>query len=259
MLGWAVNLTGFLIICTVALVGYSLGDMLMYGQPINIRDVGVNGFERGVRYSIAFEVNNTSPLPIQDMSYTVNITSLETVVAGGVAYIPRLPGGCVGEAVLVLDLDLVDLPEEGEGLLLRDRDLEGEMKIGFRYGGLVTFKVKPPSMPVHFGAPLHNLSAGKLEVGPYNTSHHSVGLPLSFENHSPLQFSGVTIRILNEDGQAITLGRREIDVPPESGFHETLKWFMDSQDITELGDEGSVEFVFETPDFRFKGVEIPYG
>lgn len=259
MLGWAVNLTGFLVICTVTLVGYSLVDMLMYGQAINIRDVGVNGFERGIRYSIAFEVNNTSSLPIQDMSYAVNITGLETGVSGDVAYIPRLPGGCVGEAVLVLDLDLGGLPEEGEGILLRDTDLEGEMRIGFRYGGLVTFKVKPPGMSLHFGAPLHNLSAGKPEVSPYNTTHHSVGLPICFENHSPLQISVVTIGILNEDRQTLTLGRREIDVPPESGFRETLSLFMDSQDITELDDTGYVELVFETPDFRFREVEIPYG
>lgn len=259
MLGWATNLIGLIVVCTLALVGYSLIQMLIYEQPINIREMNITGYDRGVRYSIPFEVNNTSSLPFQDVSYSINISSTNTEVTGKEVYVPDIPGDKTVNGVLVLDLDLIDLPEEATGLLLSDSELDLETKIRFMYAGLITFSIKPSNSSMYFGAPLHNLSAATPDVRYHNSTHHGVYVPISFENHSPLKITKVSIIVLNEKRQMLTSRMSTINVPPMSGFHYTFILFMENRGLQRVMDAGYIELIFETSDFRFRGVEIPYG
>ena len=246
----------------LVLVGYSLIDTLMFKQGIGFGEFQFEWDGEEMRLSFPFLVNNTGRFPISDVILTTNISDHKgTRITGGEAVLPHVPEGCVGSETQTLRLSMTDMiSDELRHLLLQDGQLTADTAIRFTYAHLVSFKMQLPNMSFPWGAPLHNLSVGKpTGLASFNATHYRVDLPLSFENHAPLTIVAVHLRLLNDQRESLASKTTMVNVRPMEGFEDSLEVFIEGGDLQRLTERGSVQLHFQTPEFSFGPVEMPYG
>ena len=132
--------------------------------------------------------------------------------------------------------------------------------IRFTYAYLVSLKIQLPYTPLPWGAPLFNLSVGKpTGSASFNATHHKVNLSLNFENHAPITLEAVRLTLLNDQRESLASKRMTLGVGPMEGFADFFEIFIEERDLQRLTDRGFVRLFFQTSEFSFGPVEIPYG
>jgi len=262
MLGWATNLIGMIVLILLALVGYSLLDTLMFKQGIGFGEFQMEWDEGDMRLSIPFFVNNTGSFPISNVILTTNISDYKgTRITGSETVMPYVPEGSVSRETQTLHLSMTDIISDGlPHLLFQDSQLRADIAIGFTYAHLASFKIQLPNMSFPWGAPLHNLSVGKpTGLASFNATHYKAHIPLSFENHAPLNLVTIRLKLLNDQRESLASKTKTVSVPPMEGFADTIEVFIEEKDLERLTERGFVQLYFQTPKFSFGPVERPYG
>ena len=262
MLGWTTNLIGVVVLMLLGLVGYSLIDTLMFKQGIGFGEFQLEWDGEEMRLSIPLLVNNTGRFPLSNVILTTNISDHKgTWITGGEAVLPHVPEGSVDREIQTLHISMKDIiSDELRHLLFQDSQLRADTAIKFTYAYLVSLKIQLPNMSFPWGAPLHNLSVGKpTGLASFNATHYRVDLPLSFENHAPLTLVAVRLRLLNDQRESLASKTTILNVHPMEGFEGSFELFIEGGDLQRLTERGFVQLHFQTPEFSFGPVEMPYG
>jgi len=262
MLGWTTNLIGVVTLILLILVGYSLIDTLMLKQGIGFGEYKLEWDEENIHLLIPLLVNNTGLFPISNMVLTTNVSDCEGMrITGSETVLPHVREGDAKRETQTLRLSMKALiSEKTPHLLFNDSQLRMDAAIRFTYAYLVSLKIQLPYTPLPWGAPLFNLSVGKpTGSASFNATHHKVNLPLNFENHAPITLEAVRLTLLNDQRESLASKRMTLGVGPMEGFADSFEIFIEERDLQRLTERGFVRLFFQTSEFSFGPVEIPYG
>jgi hypothetical protein len=155
-----------------------------------------------------------------------------------------------------MTIDVDDMLESSQSYLFNDSDLKIYAMVGMRLAELIPVQASTNlSMP--WGAPLYNFVLGEAQYEPYNLTHFSVTVPISFENHAFFDLAGtILVRMYNNTGSLLGRGTTNIETVQHSPYNGLIRFYVSTVGITE---SGHFEVYFQTPLFKYGPLVIPYG
>jgi len=243
-LGWAIYVLWFVVIVFTASAVYSafqlrpefgdpnmstLDDTLILHLPLNITN---GGFYDISNFHIATSVtdsngtliaNSSSPPQLipsrSNVSVTHNISISISQMIGNLSY-----------------------------LLQNDSVFNVNATLSLNYANVIPFEIST-NLTLPWGAPLSNLTWGQ-----YSLTPSGVALPVSFENHSPIDLDGfMRLEIFDNNNNAVGEGTTIINASPYSGYGTTVNVHVSGipANIREA------HLSFETSAFNYGPLVIP--
>ncbi len=212
----------------------------------------------GVLLSLPFFINNSGYYDISELNVTTSMEdSNGTLLTVSNTFVPLVSKGSNVEAAHNISIELSDATERIE-LIFNDSFFMFETFVALNFAHIVPVELSL-NMTVPWGAPFYNVSVGEIFDLPFNITHVRVVVPVSFENHSPLDITGtMQLEIYNNVGELVTSGETSLDVRSQTIHNEQVDLYPSLADVSKLTESGSVRFIFETPMFMVEKW-MPYG
>ncbi|MEM3579314.1 MAG: hypothetical protein QXL54_03715 [Candidatus Bathyarchaeia archaeon] len=110
---------------------------------------------------------------------------------------------------------------------------------------------------VPWGAPFYNFHLEQPTFEPLNLTHLRVNVPISFENHAPLEINGeINLYMYNNEDLLIGQGGAAITAPQGTSYIGSVVLYVQTSKITE---KGLFEVYFSTPFLSYGPLVISYG
>jgi hypothetical protein len=172
---------------------------------------------------------------------------------------PKVPEDGFKRETHILSISLADLiSEKVPHLLFQDSQLRADMAVKCTYANLVSLRFQLPNMSIPWGAPLHEFKMDEPRISPFNATHYEVDVPLSFENHAPINIVAIHVSLINYDGEDLVSKTMTVDIHPKASFSGSLQMLLERRELG-LRKEVHPQLIFRTPDFSFGPVEMPHG
>jgi len=69
----------------------------------------------------------------------------------------------------------------------------------------------------------------------------------------------IYLKLLNDQRENLASKTTIVNVPPREGFADSFEIFIEEQNLQQLTERGFIQLHFQTPEFSFGPVEMPYG
>lgn len=197
--------------------------------------------------SIPFLVNNTGFYDISDLNVTTSATDCNsTLISTSTTSVENIPrGGSVNEthAISVSIDDIIS--KNLTYLLLNDATIMLDVSVGLKIAHVIPLKVST-SVNMSWGAPFYNASVRIADFPePYNSSHYSITVWSSFENHSPFDVNGtLRLEIFNEREEFIGVWIDQVSAPSGGEYSEKVTIYVKP---SQFSGTGEVHAYFEGP------------
>ena len=204
----------------------------------------------GVVLSLPFFINNRGYYDISELNVTTRVTDYNgTLLALSETFVPLVASGSNIETAHNISIDLSDMFMEYTELLFNDSSFELNAFIALNFAYAIPVQISM-NMTIPWGAPFSNLSIGEPLVLPDNSTHSTVVIPVSFENHSYFDIVGtMQLEVYNDMDELVTSGQTSLDVPSSYGYVGQVEMYLSIDDLSKLTESGKVHLVFESPMF----------
>jgi len=200
--------------------------------------------------SLPFFINNRGYYDISELNVTTRVTDYNgTLLALSETFVPLVASGSNIETAHNISIDLSDMFMEYTELLFNDSSFELNAFIALNFAYAIPVQISM-NMTIPWGAPFSNLSIGEPLVLPDNSTHSTVVIPVSFENHSYFDIVGtMQLEVYNDMDELVTSGQTSLDVPSSYGYVGQVEMYLSIDDLSKLTESGKVHLVFESPMF----------
>ena len=221
-LGWATNI---LWILTIAFTTTSVLSMNNVFQNIGFGEAKFSSTNKSLVLSLPFSINNTGYYDISDLNVTTQVSDSNGLsLSTSTTLVPLIPTGGAVRRAHNITLDIEDTSTKDLSyLLFNDSNLDLTAFIALKFAYAIPLQISTKGT-IPWGAPLSNFSIGAISYSFYNVTHFTVLLPVSFENHSPLEVNGkIRFEAYDAKNNSVGSGTSEVSVPPHNSFNGQVK------------------------------------
>ena len=248
-LGWASRILWIATVVFMVTALYSPLKLLLEEQ-IEIGLPQPSFSKSTITVSIPFFVNNTGFYDISDLNVRTSVadrngTSISTSTTSA-ANIPR--GGSINEThAISVGIDDI-LSKNLTYLLFDDSALVLDVSVGLKIAHVIPLQVST-SLNMSWGAPLYDPAIRIVDFPePYNTTHYSIAVELSFENHSPFDIDGaLSLEVFNEQDEFLGLWVGHLSAHSGEEYNEHVTVYVPSSAVSKFSGSGEVHAHFESP------------
>jgi len=205
----------------------------------------------GIKFSLPFSISNEGYYEIADLNLTTRVTDPDGAVLDLTeTLVDSIPQGETVNASHTIAVDLDDiLSMDHLSLMLNDSNFTVEIFAGLSFARAVPVQLST-NVSLPWGAPFADFAVGDLSVSQHNSSYVEVAIPVSFENHAPIDITGtLKLEIYNSSDKHVASGVTGINVAANQHYRDGVLIYARQQDASKLTDSGRVHIFFETPLF----------
>jgi len=253
MIGVASTVFWILLLAFFASAVYSVKDLhLSLGEPQLTLTANSS-----ITISIPINIENGGYYSLGDFNLTTKVADLNgTKITEGSIFIPTIKRGCELIALHNLTFSIDMLLEKGVYYLFNDSSFTVTALVSVKLAEVIPVKALS-NFSVPWGAPFYNFQLGQPTCKPVNQTHVEVVVPISFENHAPVEINGeITIFMCNDEGTLAGQGASTITAPQGTLY---IGEFVLYVQISEIGQKGFFEVYFSTQFLSYGPLVIPYG
>ena len=248
-LGWATKILWIATAVFMVTLLYS-PLKLMLERQIEIGSPQTFFFNGTIIVSLPFFINNTGFYDISDLNVTTSVADRNgTLISTSTTFVPDIPRGESANETHGMSISLDDIMSKNlTYLLFQNTTLILDGSVGLKIAHVIPLQVST-SVDMPWGAPLHNLSIGKMDFPDwYNSTHYNTTAWLIFENHSPFDLNGtIKLEAFNEKGEYVGSGTYCIDVRSGEEYDEKVTIYVLSDDLPKFSEIRRVHVYFESP------------
>lgn len=252
MIGFASTIFWILLVAFFASAVYSVKDLhINLGEPrLNLTTDG------WAVVSIPLNIENMGYHSLSNFNLTTKIADLNgTKITEGSTFIPLVERGGKIAVFHNLTFNLNMLVEKGAYYLFNDSTLTVYAKIGVKLAEAIPVQASS-NFSVPWGAPFYNFQLGQPTIEPVNFTHQRINVPISFENHAPIDISGeISLYIYNSEAVFVGLGESTIAASRGTLYTGSILLYVQSSEVTE---KGVFEVYFSTQFMSYGPLVIPY-
>ena len=246
-LGWATKILWIAAAVFMITSVYSPLKLILERQ-IEIGSPQTSTCNGTIRVSLPFFVNNTGFYDISDLNVTTSVVDQNgTLISTSTTFVQSIPrGGSVNETHR-MSISLNGITSKNlTYLLFNDTVIILDGSVGLTIAHVLPLQLST-GVDMPWGAPLYNLSIGKMGFPDwYNSTHYSTTTWLSFENHSPLNLNGtINLETFNEKGKHVGSGISWISVPSSEKYNKEVTIYVPSDNLSRFSETGRVHAYFE--------------
>jgi hypothetical protein len=252
MIGIATTFFWIFLIAFFVSAVYSAKDVdFDFGDP----QMNVTGND--VVFSLPVSITNKGFYNIGSFNITTELSDEEgSTITRGSTLIPVINKNKTATTTHNMTIDVDDLVHKNRNFLFNDTELTIYEAVSMKIAEVIPVQASTNfSMP--WGAPLYNFALGTIQFEPYNLTHVKVGVPISFENHSPFDIIGsIQIRMYNSSRMLVGEGQTDIEAYSHSPYNGYIELYVS---MTETTESGRFRIYFQTELFNYGPLVIHYG
>ena len=257
VLGIATFIFWVFLIAFIALAAYSIKDLNFgLGEP---RFAAAPNDQ--LLFSLPMYIDNRGFSSLKAFNFTTVFLDTEgSKISSASTFVPVIPPG---ENVTIfhnVTLNMNDLLDKDEQYLFNDCSLTASVTAGLTFAELLPAQIST-NMTYPWGAPFYNFALGQPSYDRLNTTHSRVTVPMSFENHAPVDLTG-SIRTQFYDSAGLLLGESQtaLNVTQGSSYKGSLEFRVPLSVASSAAvRSGHFNVYFSTQLFEYGPVVIPYG
>ena len=251
-LGWATIILWIILLLFVVTAAYSASQIVpRFGK------LDASASNGTLTASVPISIYNGGFYDISKFNITTQIADNQgSAITTSSTFVPSIPQRVNTTITHRISLSIEQaIASNLTHLLFNDSELGVKALVKLAYARVVPIEIGA-NFTMPWGAPLANLTLGRLSVSPYNVTHVRVTIPFSFENHSFIEMNG-TARLELVDNLNRSVGRSDIafDAPPGTQFQTDIEALVPT-DRTAIR---QARLVFETPYFTYGPLVIELG
>jgi hypothetical protein len=257
MLGIATFIFWVILVAFIASAAYSIKD-LNFGSGEPQFTVTPN---HELLFSLPLYIDNRGYYNLKSFNITTIFSDAEgSEISRASTFVPAIPQGQNVTIFHNATLNMDNLLQKGDQYLFNDNNLTASVTAGLNFAELIPAQLST-NITYPWGAPLYNFKLGQPSYDLSDSTHSTVAVPLSFENHATFDFAG-SIRIELYDSGNSLLGESQtaFDVSQGSRYNGNLE-FSVPLNIASLSaaQSGHFKVFFSTSLFEYGPLVIPYG
>ena len=253
IVGAASTVLWIFLVAFFVLAVYSVKDLhLSLGEPrLNLTA------DRCVVISVPINIENKGYYNLRDFNLTTKVTDLNgTKIAEGSTLITNVGKGCELIAFHNMSFSMDVLLERAAYYLFNDSSFTINAVISVKLAEIIPVKASS-NFTVPWGAPFYNFRLGRLTYEPANQTHLKVFVPISFENHAPVEINGeIKFFMYNDEGTLAGQGESSIAAPRGTLYTGFIVLYVQASKITQ---KVFFNVYFSTQFFSYGPLVIPYG
>ncbi len=253
VIGVASTFLWILLVAFFASAAYSVKDL-----HLDIKKPQLSLTQEGfVVISIPVKIENGGFYNLCDFNLTTMVADLNgSKITEGSTLIPVVRRGDKIDAFHNLTFSLSSfLLDKGVYYLFNDSHFNVTALISMKLAEVIPVQALS-NFSVPWGAPLYNFHVGQPNLEPHNITHLKVYVPLSFENHSPVEVNGEIRLYMHSDGETVGYGETTVAAPQGALCTCLVLLYVEASRICE---EGFLEVYLSTQLFSYGPLVIPYG
>ncbi|HVO36798.1 MAG TPA: hypothetical protein VMT01_01340 [Candidatus Acidoferrum sp.] len=253
MIGLATTFFWIFLIAFTATVAYSAKDL-----QFSFGELQVGGdSHNNLVLSLPIGVVNQGYYDIDAFNISTYITDLDGFrITRGSTFTPVIAKGGNITIYHNVTLSIDRLLRHGRNYLLNDTTMNVNESVSMRLANFIPVQASA-NFSIPWGAPLYNFELGDPTYSPYNLTHFSVVVPISFENHASFDVVGnVQASMYNDADMQTGTGQTTINAAQHSSFNGLLEFYVQMSNVTPTG---RFEVNFQTSLFDYGPLVIPYG
>jgi len=253
MIGLATTFFWIFLIVFSASALYSIKDLkLDFGEPQMVATS-----DNKLLFSLPITIANNGYYSIEFFNVTTGILDEEgLMIARGSTFIPTIEKDENVTVAHNMTIDVNDLLQSHQKYLFNDTELRIHETLGMRIAEFIPIQAST-NISLPWGAPLYGFTLGEIEYTPYNRTHLSVVVPVTFENHAFFDLTGnIQMLMYNSSDLLLDEGQTVIEALQDSAYDGYVELYVPRAGMTE---SGRFEVYFLTPLFNYGPLVIPYG
>jgi hypothetical protein len=251
-LGWATKILWIILIAIIVTIAYSATQInITFGEPTTTVT------EQTVTISMPIDIHNAGLYDINQLNVTTRITDQNgNSLVEGSTLTRIVPKGTNTTTTHTITLNLTKMLTQQNNLLFNDTDLITFQYVAFNYANAIPLSVHA-NYTMQWGAPLSHLVIGSPTYPQsYDSTHSSISVPVSFENHNDyVPVTGlIRVEIYNSHNTLKGTGSANIDVQPHSACSTQISVLVTN--FRTLPASGEIHLFFETSMFDYGPVVV---
>ncbi|MCS7124318.1 MAG: hypothetical protein NZ932_02730 [Candidatus Bathyarchaeota archaeon] len=253
MVGLASTFFWILLVAFFASAAYSVKDLRLNFEKPQLR-LTQEGY---AVLSIPINIENGGFYNLGEFNLTTKVADLNgTKITEGSTLIPLIKKGAKIVAFHNLTFSVDVLLEKGSHYLFNDSSFAVAALISVKLAEVIPVQVSS-NFSVAWGAPFYNFHLGRPTFEPLNFTHLRIAVPISFENHAPIDVNGeISLYMYNSEGKLVGQGESAIVAPQGALYTSSIVFYVQMLEITE---EGFFEVYLSTPFLSYGPLVFPYG
>ncbi len=251
-LSWAIR---FFWIITLAFAVTCVYSATLIRVNIGEPTMTSNGEEFQVMLPVFFD--NKGYYSIADLNVTTLIADAETnQISKAMTYIAQIPPQKNATVFHNVSLSIGQIIAHAD-YLFNDSNLTVHGMVHLNYASVVPLGVET-NKTIPWGAPLSNFTIGIPTYSPYNSTHFTADVPISFQNNSPYFSVTGTLRveIFNDEHQPLGSGVVPVDVLSSDIYNGGTETLINAASLTE---RGQIHVYAETGMFNYGPLVMNFG
>ena len=257
MLGIATSILWIFLIAFVALAAYSVRDLNF--------DVGEPQFSPAtdgqLLFSLPLYIDNRGHYSLKEFQLSTVFSDAEGIeISSADTFVPVIPHG---ESITILHnvtLTADSLFEKGEQYLFSDTNLSVAVTAGLNFAEIFPAQIST-NFTFPWGAPFYNFALGELMFGRFNSTHGTVAVPMSFENHAIFDLVGnMRIELYDSGDSLLSESQTAFNVPQYSTYNGDMEFYvpLNPASLSNV-QNGHFNVYVSTPFIEYGPLVIPYG
>ncbi len=205
------------------------------------------------------------PIAVDNRGYqnlgSFNVTTLISEVGGAEitrqsTFIPLIERGASVQTTHNVTISMDDLLDHSSDYLFNDTELMVQATFGMSLGEVIPIQASE-NTSLFWGAPLYSFRIESLEYVALNSTHVTVNVPISFENHAFFDLSGnIRVCIFNDSSILIGEGQETVDAAQGQAYTGTVPLEVSTHDLSRTG---NLEVFFSNNLFTLGPLVTQYG
>ena len=255
-LGIATSIFWILLIAFIALSAYSLKDLnFNLGEP-----QFTTAPDGQILFSLPLYIDNKGCCSLKELHLTTVFSDAEgTEIARDNTSVPDIPHG---ENVTIrhnITLNMDNVLENAEQYLFNDNTFTASVTAGLTLAELLPTQIST-NFTFPWGAPFYNFALGQPFLSQFDSTHSTVSVPMSFENHAAFDLAGsIRVELFDSAGSFLGESQASFYVPQYSAYDGNLEFNIPLSATTlSAARNGHFNVYFSTPLFEYGPLVIPY-
>jgi hypothetical protein len=257
MLGIATSIFWVLLVVFIALAAYSVKDLSFdFGEP-----QFTMAPEGELIFSLPLSVDNRGYYSLKEFHLSTMFSDAEGVeLSRAETFVPVIPHGESTTIVHNVTLSIDSLLEKGEQYLFNDNDLNVSVTAGLNFAELLPVQIST-NFSFPWGAPFYDFALGEPSYGRLNSTHATVAVPMSFENHALFDIGGdIKIELYDSVDSLLSESQTIVYVPQHSAYEGDVEFSVPlNAAASSAAQSGHFNVYFDIGLVEYGPLVIPYG
>ncbi len=257
MLGIATSIFWIIIVAFIASSAYSLKDLNLQVGEAKL----FPGHDGEIVLTMPFSIYNGGSYTLQGFDLTTVFLNAKGIeISRATSSLPQIQQGQNATFLHNATLNINKLAEQNSNYIFDDSSLTCTVTAGLNFAELLPATLST-NVSFPWGAPFYNLELETPQFGGGNSSHTTVKVPLSYENHATFDITGnLKIRLIGADGTPLAETQKPVNSTKGRSYSGNVYFSVPIASVPPSSNpSGTFEVYFSTSMFDYGPMVIPYG